>query len=73
MPLIPAFGRQRQADLCEFEDSMAYKSSSRSSKATQRNPVSGKKKSVGKIKRGVFSGVSALSMYVLRCVSTDMI
>ena len=26
MPLIPALGRQRQVDLCEFEDSMVYQS-----------------------------------------------
>ena len=25
-PLIPALGRQRQADLCEFEASLGYKS-----------------------------------------------
>ncbi|EGV99662.1 hypothetical protein I79_011655 [Cricetulus griseus] len=28
-PLIPALGRQRQADLSEFEDSLVYKASSR--------------------------------------------
>ena len=26
MPLIPALGRQRQADLCEFEASLVYRS-----------------------------------------------
>ncbi|CAO2587489.1 hypothetical protein LEMLEM_LOCUS4506 [Lemmus lemmus] len=26
MPLIPALGRQRQVDLCEFEASLVYKS-----------------------------------------------
>jgi hypothetical protein len=36
-PLIPALGRQRQA---EFEDSLVYKVSSRIARATQRNPVS---------------------------------
>ena len=40
MPLIPAPGRQRQVDLCEFEVSLIYKASSRTgSKTTQRNPV----------------------------------
>ena len=29
MPLIPALGRQSQADLCEFEASLVYKVSSR--------------------------------------------
>jgi hypothetical protein len=42
MSLIPAFGRQRQANLYEFEVSLAYKGSSRT--MTQRNPVSGKTK-----------------------------
>ena len=38
-------GRQRQADLCEFESSLVYRVSFRiGSKATQRNPVSEKKK-----------------------------
>jgi hypothetical protein len=27
-PLIPALGRQRQADLCEFQDSLIFKASS---------------------------------------------
>jgi hypothetical protein len=26
MPLIPALRRQKQVDLCEFEDSLVYKS-----------------------------------------------
>jgi hypothetical protein len=40
--LIPTFGRQRQrqVDLCEFEDSRVYRVSSRTAWATQRNPVS---------------------------------
>ena len=29
MPLISAFGRQRQVDLCEFKASLVYKASSR--------------------------------------------
>jgi hypothetical protein len=38
MCLIPALGRQRQADLCEFEASLIYKESSRTARAvTQRN------------------------------------
>ena len=41
MPLIPALGRQRQEDLCEFEASLVYKASSRTARTvTQRNPVS---------------------------------
>jgi hypothetical protein len=39
-PLAPALGRQRQMDLLEFEASLAYKASSRTARATQRNPVS---------------------------------
>ena len=39
-PLFPALGRQRQADLCEFEASLVYRASSRTTWAvTQRNPV----------------------------------
>ena len=38
--LIPALGRQRLEDLCEFETSLAYRLSSRTgSKDTLRNPV----------------------------------
>jgi hypothetical protein len=36
--LIPAHGRQRQADLCEFEVSLVHRGSSRLAKAIQRNP-----------------------------------
>ena len=39
-PLIPALGRPRQADLCEFEASLVYRVSSRTARDTQRNPVS---------------------------------
>ena len=42
-PLIPALGRQRQADLHEFEASLVYKSSRTARTVTQRNPVSKKK------------------------------
>ena len=38
-PLIPALGRQRQEDLCEFRVSLVYRVSSKTSRATQRNPV----------------------------------
>ena len=37
-PLIPALGKQRQADP-EFEASLVYRVSSRTARATQRNPV----------------------------------
>ena len=40
MPFVPVFGRQRQADLCEFEASLAYRVSSRTMRSTQRNPAS---------------------------------
>jgi DNA repair photolyase len=42
-PSIPALGRQRQVDF-EFEASLVYRVSSRTARATQRNPVSKKKK-----------------------------
>ena len=44
MPLIPALWRQRQVDLCEFKDSLVYRVSFRTSRATQRNPVLKNKK-----------------------------
>ena len=40
MPLIPAFGRQRQVDLCDLEASLVYRASSRQAPKLQRNPVS---------------------------------
>jgi hypothetical protein len=40
MPFILAFRRQRQVALCEFEARIVYRASSRTVKATQRNPVS---------------------------------
>jgi hypothetical protein len=42
MPLIPALGRQRQADLSEFKASLLYIVSSRTAGATQRGIVSNK-------------------------------
>jgi capsid protein len=39
IPLIPALGRESQVDLCEFEASLVYRVSSRTARATQRNPV----------------------------------
>jgi hypothetical protein len=42
--LVPAFGRQRQADLSEFEARLDYKAGSRTARAgTQRNSVWKKK------------------------------
>jgi hypothetical protein len=37
--LIPALGRQRQADFYEFKGSLVYRVSFRTARATQRNPV----------------------------------
>ena len=37
MPLIPALGRQSQADLYEFEASLIYRVSSKTARDTQRN------------------------------------
>ena len=39
MSLIPAPRRQRQADLCGFKASLAYRVSSRTVRTTQRTPV----------------------------------
>ena len=32
--------RERQVDLCEFKASLVYRASSRTARATQRNPLS---------------------------------
>ena len=39
MPLILALGIKRQANLREFKASLIYKASSRTAKATERNPL----------------------------------
>jgi hypothetical protein len=44
MLLIPAHGRQRQADLYEFETSLVYKVSYRTTRATHRETFSWKTK-----------------------------
>jgi hypothetical protein len=43
-------GRQRQVDLCEFKASLVYRASSRTAKATQRNPLSKTNKQTNKTK-----------------------
>ena len=40
MLLIPALKRQNQVDIHEFKASLVYRASSRTARATQRNPVS---------------------------------
>ena len=40
--LIPALGRQRQVDLCEFQVSLGYRTNSRTARAvTQEKPCGG--------------------------------
>ena len=46
----PALGRQRQVGLYEFEASLAYRTSFRTARATQRNSIS-KNKTNKQIKR----------------------
>jgi hypothetical protein len=36
---MPALGRQKQVEICEFEASLVHKVSSRTARTTQRNPV----------------------------------
>ena len=43
-PLISALKRQRQADFCEFKASLVHRTGFRSTRATQRNPVSNNNK-----------------------------
>ena len=40
MPLILALRWQKQADLCEFKASLIYRVSTKTARATRRNPVS---------------------------------
>ena len=44
MPLIPALGRQRQVNLCEFEDSLVYRVNSRTARTLHRENLSQKTK-----------------------------
>jgi hypothetical protein len=46
--LTPALRMQRQVNLCELEASLVYRVSSRTARATQRNPVSNKTKQTNK-------------------------
>jgi hypothetical protein len=48
VPLIPALGRQRRVDLCEFEASLVFIVSSRTAKAIQRETLSQKSKQANK-------------------------
>ena len=41
-PIVPALGRQRQADLCEFQASLVYIMSSGTAKTIERDPVTNK-------------------------------
>jgi hypothetical protein len=50
MSLIPACGRQRQVDLCEFGASLVYRARSRTARTMQRDPFS-KNKNKNKTKR----------------------
>jgi hypothetical protein len=59
IPLTPALERQRQVDLCEFEASLVYRVSSRTARATQRNPAKETKQNK---KRKVY--------YYLQCIIT---
>ena len=43
-PLIPALGRKKQVDLCEFEASLAYRASSRKGSKLTEKPCLKKKK-----------------------------
>ena len=44
MPLIPALGRQKQVDLCEFEASLVYKSKFQDRHQSYRETLSQKNK-----------------------------
>jgi hypothetical protein len=48
MFFIPALERQKQVGLWEFETSLIYKACSKTARATQKNPISKKKKATKK-------------------------
>jgi hypothetical protein len=48
--LMPALGKQRQINLCEFKASLVYRVNSKTAKATQRNSVSKNKTKQNKTK-----------------------
>jgi hypothetical protein len=64
MHLVPALLRQRQVDLYEFEASLVYRVSSRTARATQRNPVSKNKNKQTKSNGGVFF----MALFLCVCV-----
>jgi hypothetical protein len=47
---MPALGKQRQINLCEFKASLVYRVNSKTAKATQRNSVSKNKTKQNKTK-----------------------
>ena len=55
---LPTLGRQKQAELCEFEASMDYRVSSRTAKVLLRNPVSKNKKNGEEIEKSPLLSVS---------------
>jgi hypothetical protein len=64
MPLIPALGRQRQVDLCEFKASLVYTGQPG---LLERNPISkkqttNKQKKLTSVSKSMFSIRSASSM-----------
>ena len=71
IPLIPALGRQRQVDLCEFKASLVYRVVSRTARATQRNPVlevGGKKRKGRKMKNKAKVCILSFILCLLRSV-----
>jgi hypothetical protein len=49
MPLMLAFEKQKQADLCGFEASLVYRANSRTASAAQRNLTSKNKAGAGEM------------------------
>ncbi|CAO2601305.1 Dol-P-Man:Man(7)GlcNAc(2)-PP-Dol alpha-1,6-mannosyltransferase [Lemmus lemmus] len=77
--LIPALGMQRQADICEFEGNLVYRASSRTAKATQRDPASKNQKKKKKNKSSgrqplLFLGllVTAAAIHLVACPYTKV-
>ena len=66
MPVISVLGRQRQAGLCEFKASLVYRSSSRTVRATQRDPVLKHQKAKCKMEKKKMAQCASIK---IRCYS----
>ena len=71
-PLIPAFGRKRQVNLCEFNPAWSTEQAPEQAPGLQRNPVSGKTKSIKQTKENRRAGETGdAAMWIIRPVPSS--